>query len=650
METVYNDAAEVCVRRSLAFGIVGVLFLLGVASVGHAAGGDRASVEALALVAQAQLRLASGELAEGLKLLRQAVKLDPESADLAEEFGLALADAGNVDEAIPQLRRASSLSPNGEATLGVLLATAAQKRAEIEEAVTHLQRGVDAVPQGPQVRVMLAQTLLRLGRGAEAWQQLQVLLGDSPDDPRLFIPAGEALRQLGKVEEAMEYFRRAAAIAELRPRATLELVDTLAAAGKFKEAADLLGGFLKKEGATLAGLTRWATLLARAGERERAQEVLDEVLAKDPSMREALLLKAVMFATKGDLDGAEQVYRRALAAHPGDAGATMGLARVLVEGRRFEAARTLLDDLWKQAVEQKVEGQPEGVEIAEERAAIEVMDRKPETALQWLKRLPNPSLARRALALWGEYFRQREAWSEGVAFFGQAKIEADPDTARTLAGLQAEFAFAAGDATSGWQRIDTLLAGSEDDVEAGLATLERRRLYKETVARARQALIRLPESATVQFALAAALERSGSWDEAEKEFRKLVAKHADNAAALNYLGYMFADHGVHLDEARELVTKAVSLEPASGAYQDSLGWVYFRLGDLDLAEKHLIIAVRLEPFDMTVLEHLGDLYKARGDKVKAADAYRRALANKTEEEGQKERIEKKLVEVAGGVP
>lgn len=635
-------------RRSFPIGIVGVLLVLGGAGAADGAGTDQAPIEALALVAQANLRLASGELAEGLKLLRQAVKLDPESADLAEEFGLALADAGSTDEAIAQLRRASSLSPGGEGVLGMLLAGAAQKRAELEDAVVHLQRGVDAVPHGPQVRMTLAQTLLRLGRGAEAWQQLQALLEDSPNDPRLLIPAGEALRQLGRTDEAMDYLQRAAAIPELRPRATLELVDTLAAAGRYKEAAELLGGFLKKEGATLAGLTRWATLLARAGERERAQEVLDEVLAKDPTLREALLLKAVMFATKGDLDGAEQIYRRALAAHPGDAGATMGLARVLVEGRQLDAARGLLDGLWKQVVEHHLESQPEGIEIAEERAAIEVMDHQPDTALPWLRRLVESPLARRALALWGEYFRQRKAWSEGVAFFDKAKVETDTETARARVGLQAEFEFATGAEASAWRRLESLFGGDEDDVEAGLATLERSRRYKDTVARARQALTRLPDSVAIQFAFAAALERAGSWDEAQREFRKLIAKHADNAAALNYLGYMFADRGVHLDEAREMITKAVSLEPASGAYQDSLGWVYFRLGDLDLAEKHLAIAVRFEPFDMTVLEHLGDLYRARGDKVKAADSYRRALTTTTEEEGQKERIEKKLVEVTGG--
>ena len=110
---------------------------------------------------------------------------------------------------------------------------------------------------------------------------------------------------------------------------------------------------------------------------------------------------------------------------------------------------------------------------------------------------------------------------------------------------------------------------------------------------------------------------------------------------------MFADKGVHLEEARDMLLKAVKSDPASGAFQDSLGWVYFRLGDTDRAEVYLTEAARLEPFDATVQEHVGDLLRSRGSSAKAAAAYRQALANGPEEEGQKERIEKKLAEVTG---
>jgi predicted Zn-dependent protease len=636
--------------------VLGAVLAVGVGLGGAciAMGGAAASAmgtrspDPLALVAQANLRLAAGEIADALKLLREASELDPDNPELAEEFGLALADAGMNDEAIKELKKTGGdLTPSGEATLGVLLAQAAQNPADLEGAVKHLRLGVDAAQQGGQARLVLAQSLVRLDKGAEAWEQIQTLLQDRPNDPRIWVLAGESLRMLGRFDEAADYFRRAAAVPEFRQRATLELVETLATARKFKEAAAVLGEFLRKEGATSTGLTRWATLLARAGEKDKAMQVLDQVLAGDPTEHDALLLKAMLEASDGHAKAAEQLFRKVLAATPDDVDAELGLARVLMDGRRLPEARNLLDGLWKQVEEKKLTGEEAATEVAQERATLELLDHKPDAALPWLKRCSAKVLARRPLALWGEYFRLREAFKEGLDFVREAKIDEDKETARLRATLVIEFGLAAGDQADAKAAMDTLFAGNVDDVVAALGALDQRKLFAEAVRRAREAIARLGEKPALQFAYAAALERSGSWDEAVREFRKLLAKEPDNAAALNYLGYMFADRNVNLDEARSMLNKAVEEDPTSGAFQDSLGWVYFRLGELDRAEKYLTEALRLDPFDATVHEHVGDLFRARGEKVKAAEAYRQALTLGPDEVGQKERIEKKLAEVTG---
>ena len=642
--------AEVRVRRSLNIVVVACL-AWSCASIGPAntaaPARQPAPAEALALVGQAQMRLAAGDVAEGLKLFRRALALDPGSEELQEEFGLALADADIRDEAMKTLRGVPNLSANGEATLGILLSQEAQTPADLETAVSHLEKGTGAVPQGGQARLVLAQSLVRLDRGADAWPRIQELLDDHPDDARLFLLAGEALRQQGKYDQATEYLKRAAGMPDLRQRATLELVETLADAGKFKEAAQLFGDFLNKEGATQAGLTRWATLLARAGDRSKAREVLDKVLAGDPNQREALLLKAMIEAGDGHSEAAEQLYRKVLAAHPDDPDAALGLARLLIDVRHLDEARTLLDGLWKTVEGAKVPNADATTEVAQERAALELLDHKTEAARPWLDRCQGEVMARRTLALWGEYFRLREAYKEGISFVGKAKVGEDVESLRLRRSLLAEFRMSDGDEAGANEIIDKLLQGDADDVGAGLGVLERRKRYAEAAKDARAALVRLGYAPGLQFALAAALERSGAWDESVKEFRTLLAKSPDNAAALNYLGYMFADRGVNLPEAKEMLTKAVGLDPTSGAFLDSLGWVYFRLGEVDRAEKYLTEALRLEPFDATVQEHVGDLLLARGEKVKASQAYRQALTDNPEEDGQKERIEKKLAEVAG---
>ena len=95
---------------------------------------------------------------------------------------------------------------------------------------------------------------------------------------------------------------------------------------------------------------------------------------------------------------------------------------------------------------------------------------------------------------------------------------------------------------------------------------------------------------------------------------------------LNYLGYMLADKGIRLPEALQMIRKAVDQEPMNGAYLDSLGWVYFKMGDYELAEENLRQAVERDQSDPTVHDHLGDLYEKTGRIRLAAAQWELSLA------------------------
>ena len=147
------------------------------------------------------------------------------------------------------------------------------------------------------------------------------------------------------------------------------------------------------------------------------------------------------------------------------------------------------------------------------------------------------------------------------------------------------------------------------------------------------ALVRCPDDPGLLFRKAASLEREKKFPESVAAFEKLIELRPEHGAALNYLGYMFADRNENLERALELVTRAVALEPSSSAYLDSLGWVYFRLGRLDEAERHLLTAKRLSPDDPTIEDHLGDLAEKQGDLEKARERWTRALALDPEDGG-----------------
>lgn len=104
---------------------------------------------------------------------------------------------------------------------------------------------------------------------------------------------------------------------------------------------------------------------------------------------------------------------------------------------------------------------------------------------------------------------------------------------------------------------------------------------------------------------------------AEQQFRGILAIDANNAMALNYLGYMFADKGVRLDESVTLLKKAVEIDPQNGAYLDSLGWAYFKQGKYQLAEQNLQRAIMRMPQDPSLHDHLGQVYE-KTDRLKQA--------------------------------
>lgn len=127
------------------------------------------------------------------------------------------------------------------------------------------------------------------------------------------------------------------------------------------------------------------------------------------------------------------------------------------------------------------------------------------------------------------------------------------------------------------------------------------------------------------FVLGAIYERQKIYDRAEMEFKKALAVNPRDAAVLNYYGYMLGDLGIRLDEAQSLVQRALKEEPNSGAYLDSLGWIYFRENKLADAEATLRKAVQFESHDATIRSHLGDVYAKSGRMDLAATQWEKSL-------------------------
>ena len=144
------------------------------------------------------------------------------------------------------------------------------------------------------------------------------------------------------------------------------------------------------------------------------------------------------------------------------------------------------------------------------------------------------------------------------------------------------------------------------------------------------------------FDLGAVLEVTGQWERAEQAFLESLESRPDDPWLLNYLGYSWADRNENLDEALDLIERALERTPDDGMVIDSLGWVLYRLGRYDEAVVELERAVGLEPAEAVIIDHLGDAYWKTGRHYEARFQWRHVLTLAPDDEDLVDAVRHKL--------
>jgi len=155
--------------------------------------------------------------------------------------------------------------------------------------------------------------------------------------------------------------------------------------------------------------------------------------------------------------------------------------------------------------------------------------------------------------------------------------------------------------------------------------------HSEAFAMLSAAVAARPDTADLLYDRAMVAEKVNKLDVMEADLRRVIELKPDHAHAYNALGYTFAARNIRLEEALELVQKAVKLAPTDAFIQDSLGWVQYRLGRLDDAYRTLTAAYAAKR-DPEIAAHLGEILWARGARDDALKLWREAVAESPENE------------------
>jgi len=590
-------------------------------------------LDARKLYLKARSAVSDGRYREALDLYRHVIEQLPEDSVVRYEYAQLLKDLNVADEAARQAREAVRLDPSlaeARRLLGAIeLAAAGSDTARVDKAIDELRQAHKLAPEDIGTTASLAHALIARGRSGEA----SSLLNEMPEargQPALMRLAAEALGKSSRYREAEALYRQ---LLEMEPgdrEAQAALVDLFEDQDRLDDALALLQGMARRDPENGAIAERITLDYARAGRFGEAEKRAREQAARRPENRPIRRLLASVLFEKGDVSGGEKILQDLLKADPEDDAVRRSLAGELLRERRFAEAKPLIEESLRRAgtdPKNAADRQWGEVELAylfylqkDYAAARKIVE--PAAAA--------PAASPRAVRILLLIARDTEDFAYGLVR-ARAAASLDKDNAEWIASI-AEFQFRSGDRKAAAETLDRLAASNEP--ERALAAADAYARLKEYVPAsriAREAVQRFPESAEAQFRLGSSLERGGSYAAAEKVFLELLHMRPNDAAAQNYLGYMWADKGENLEKAHELLEKAVGREPRNGAYLDSLGWVYFRLGKLEAAQASLVEAHRREPDDPTIEEHLGDLSERQGNVARAVRHWERALSLKPEE-------------------
>jgi tetratricopeptide (TPR) repeat protein len=570
--------------------------------------------DGLELYLEARVLEANGRYREAMDAYDAAVKEAPEVNEIRLAFANFLVDVGMAGRAVEVLDGTPDLGPEGLRIRALaLFRLSSRKPALLEETEAALRAAIEENEGEPNLLYSLAQVLQGLDRPQEAEQIVSGLRQGRPGNPRLEALHADLLRELNRPEEAVELYASCSVGGPGAQECRDKLVDLLVQLGRPAEAGELMLAWL--DDIDLDSLMRAAVLLSEGGHFELSLETVQRVLARAPDSARAQTLEAHLLSSLGRHDEAVSRLRQLLKENPRDLGLVLAMAWSQSRTGDHEKGREYLDRAWSQ-----VSGNPgsrEALRCAVTAARLELIADNPLVAREWLDRVTEvadagPDYVR----LLAETYRRDEQWQEGITSLvriqpslkGRAQIEAE--------AIEAEFRLRMGDPRA-WRRLRPLLDADEiESVLTAVQVLQALERWQEVDRETAAAIDRFGDDRNLVFTRAAALERLDEVEEAAVLFRQLVESEPDDAGAANYLGYMWADREMHLDEALELIAHAVALDPENSAYLDSLGWVHFRLGDLEEAERWLRRAVDLggDFGDGTIYCHLGEVLLAGGDR------------------------------------
>ncbi|HXR32261.1 MAG TPA: tetratricopeptide repeat protein [Verrucomicrobiae bacterium] len=600
---------------------------------------------ALGHIYEQQYELTSqSELAgKAIEAYKKAYAIDPQSPIIGERLAEMYWKAQRVHDAMVEANEILKRDPNDLATHRLLARIYLRSLGDINGSGVQTEMVSKAIAEYSEVHRLdptdqeAALWLARLYRlHNEPDRAEKVLLGMLKDDPENEA-AVEQLTQLyldeNKSEEAISLLE---GIIARSPSATLYdlLGDAYTQTHEYSKAEKAYRKAVDLDPSELGHLRGLGQTLLSEEKYPDALSVYQKLADLMPDDADVYLRMAQIYRELHQLDKAEESIVKARQYAPGTVEVMYNEAMIYEAQGRFEDAIRVLSDAVTGVKTQSTVLPSRRRELAilyQQLGGLYRDTNNYQAAIYTFQELGHlgEEEDRRARMLIMETYRQAKELPKALQTGKEALAKYPNDAA-----VRATYALLLGEnqqADEGAKLLQANLKGTAADREPYLnisQIYERSHRYQEAeeMARKAEALPGEPrENEMTWFMLGAIYERQKQYDKAEEQFKKVLTVNPKNSEALNYFGYMLADRGLRLDEARDMIQRALDQEPFNGAYLDSLGWTYFKQNKIEDAEAALRKAAEREPHDPTIRTHLGDVYAKQGRMDLAAAEWEKSL-------------------------